>query len=53
MRNDGSVVANLLVQPFSALERSGNHLAQYRFLFLQLCQLLLEVIILLLLVYHP
>ena len=37
------------VRPF---ERSHNHLAQHRLLLLQLSQLLLEVVILLLLVYH-
>ena len=48
-----SIVSDFLVEYLAAFEGGRDHLAQDRLLLLEVRQLLLEVIILLLLVYHP
>ena len=45
-------MAHLIVQLLGPFKGGHNHLAQHRLFLLQVCQLFLEIAILLLLVYH-
>lgn len=47
-----SVLSNLLIQFFWSFEGGVDHLAEDRFLFFEICQLVLEVVVLLFLVQH-
>ena len=47
-----SIVSHYFMEAVCAFEGGYDHLAENRFLFLEFCQLLLEVIIFLFLVYH-
>lgn len=47
-----SIVADFLIEQVGPLERSHDHLTEHRLLLLEVSELLLEVVILLLLVYH-
>ena len=48
-----SVLSNLLIEFLWSFEGGVDHLAEDWFLFFEICQLVLEVVVLLLLVQHP
>lgn len=47
-----SIMSNILIELIWSLERCDNHLREYRFLFLEISELLLKIIILLFLIDH-